>query len=264
MSGIKSIISEENPIKQFVKSGFCKYRPGFAWERNCDHSSLYYVNTGKIRFSLPCDKFDAQTGDVILLPKGEGAVLENTSDEEASLFYVAFRMKDGRHASELGIDMISGKGKAGYRHRFIDINDMYLSGAPACSIKTESLFYDLIYELISDKLTSNKKYETDMRIIKAVQFININYYKKITVNELCKISGYSVSHLRRLFMREYGVSPSQYIIDRKIEMAKEMLIEHPEKTVDEISELIGMCNTAYFCRIFKERVGVSPKKFRTT
>lgn len=185
----------------------------------------------------------------------------NSSNEEAELFYIAFYMKKGHLASELGIDMVSNGG-GGYRHRFVDINDTYLSGAPACFIRADALFYELVYQLISDKLSSDKRFETDMRIIKSVEYININYYKKITVNDLCKISGYSVSHLRRLFMREYGVSPRQYITDRKIEMSKELLLEHSEKTVEEISELVGMCNTAYFCRTFKSSVGVSPKKFR--
>jgi AraC-like DNA-binding protein len=217
---------------------------------------------GKIKFTLSDREFIAQYGDVILLSEQDNAVLENKSNENASLFYIAFSMKDGKTTDELGIDMISKVEDTDYRHRFVDINDTYLSGVPGCYIKAESLFYDLVYSLISYKLSLNKEYETDMRIIKAVQYININYYKKITVSELCRISGYSVSHLRRLFMREYGVSPLRYIMDRKIEMSKEILLEHPEKTVDEISELVGMCNTAYFCKIFKERLGVSPKKFK--
>ena len=262
MSEINSILSDENPIKRFVKSGFHKYRHGFAWERSCDNDSLYYINSGKIKFTLPDREFVAQSGDVILLPANLHATLLNEATENASLFYIAFYMKDGRSVCELGIDEKTSGGEAGYRHRFVDINDTYLSGAPASLIKAESLFYDLVYELITDKLSSDKKYEADMRIIKSVQYININYYKKISVEDLCKISGYSVSHLRRLFMSEYGVSPRQYIMDRKIEMSKEILLEHPEKTVEEISELVGMCNTAYFCRIFKERVGISPKKFR--
>ncbi len=73
-----------------------------------------------------------------------------------------------------------------------------------------------------------------MRIIKSVQYININYYKKITVSELCKISGYSVSHLRRLFMREYGVSPRQYIVrDLLIESAA--FVDEGKPLVNELS-----------------------------
>ena len=84
MSDIKSVLSEENPIKRFVKSGFCKYRPGFAWERNCENDSFYYINSGKIKFTLENDEFIAQSGDVILLAKNDKATLENAIGEESS------------------------------------------------------------------------------------------------------------------------------------------------------------------------------------
>ncbi len=262
MSEIKNILSDCNPVENFVKSGFCKYRQGFRWERNCDNDSLYYINSGKISFTLDTCEFIAHKGEVVLLSKNQHAMLKNSSDEEAELFYIAFYMKDGHSVGELGIDMHSRGGEGGYRHRFIDINDAYLSGAPASFIKAEAMFLELLYQLVTDKLSSDKKFETDLRISKLVEHININYYKKISIDELCRMSGYSVSHLRRLFVGEYGVSPHQYLISRRIVMSKELLCEHPEKSVEEIAELVGMCDTAYFCRMFKANVGVSPKKFR--
>ena len=91
---------------------------------------------------------------------------------------------------------------------------------------------------------------------------NINYYKNITMEQLCKITGYSSAHLRRLFTKNFGMSPQSYILDKRIEIAKEMLLDVPEKTVDEIADLLGMSSTSYFCKLFRAKNGISPTQYR--
>ena len=76
------------------------------------------------------------------------------------------------------------------------------------------------------------------------------------------MTGYSPAHLRRLFIKVFGTSPINYIIDRKIERAKEMLLEPPEKTIEEITDMLGICSPSYFCRMFKSRVGISPMEYK--
>ena len=45
-------------------------------------------------------------------------------------------------------------------------------------------------------------------------------------------------------------------------MAKEMLLDAPEKTIDEIAELVGFCSASYLCKIFKNQTGKTPSAFR--
>lgn len=95
-----------------------------------------------------------------------------------------------------------------------------------------------------------------------IEYININYYKKITPAFLSEISGYSPTHLRRLFVKNLGVPPMEYILNKKIEMAKEIFLDAPEKTINEVAELVGFCSASYFCKTFKKRVGISPLEYK--
>ena len=62
-----------------------------------------------------------------------------------------------------------------------------------------------------------------------VQYIQKNYDKNVTVAELAQMTGYSVSHFRRLFVKNYGMPPQEYIFQYKVQKAKELLTEEPEK-----------------------------------
>ena len=52
-------------------------------------------------------------------------------------------------------------------------------------------------------------------IYNVVQYIQDNYDKNITVTELAEMTGYSVSHFRRLFVKNYGMPPQEYIFQYK-------------------------------------------------
>ena len=96
----------------------------------------------------------------------------------------------------------------------------------------------------------------------AVQYIKSHFDKSITVVELAQMTGYSVSHFRRLFVKYYGIPPQEYIFQNKVQKAKELLIEYPEKSVEEIAELLGMYNAAHLCKMFKKKAGYSPGEYR--
>jgi two-component system response regulator YesN len=100
------------------------------------------------------------------------------------------------------------------------------------------------------------------RINSAAEYINVNYYKNITMQDLCRLTGYSESHLRRLFVKNFGMSPQNYIVEKRMEMAKEMLLDIPEKTVDEIADLLGISSTSYFCKLFRSKNGMSPSDYK--
>jgi AraC-like DNA-binding protein len=60
-----------------------------------------------------------------------------------------------------------------------------------------------------------------------------------------------------------GLTVMDYILETRLAMAKEILKEG-SVSVTEVGSTCGFSRPAYFSRVFKERVGVSPKKFRTT
>ena len=109
--------------------------------------------------------------------------------------------------------------------------------------------------------TENELSKNNKTVEKAVEYINNNYSKNIsleTVAEQCYVDKYHLSHM---FTKALGVSVGKFIKDLKIAKAKRLL-ETTSYTVSVIAEKTGFDDSSYFSRMFKSAVGCSPLQYR--
>jgi AraC-like DNA-binding protein len=71
----------------------------------------------------------------------------------------------------------------------------------------------------------------------------------------------SREYLRHLFKKEYGVSPVQYLIMKRMDHARSLL-RSTDQSVKSIAYECGFGDEHYFSRLFRKAVGVSPSEFR--
>lgn len=260
MDDLKNInFYKDLPVKEFTETGVHKYRPGLSWERNYKHSSLYFISEGTLKFFLKDRVIVAEKNDVIFLKGSEIATVKNETNSQSSFYFIAFYPNEN---AELNIPEISKD--TSYFKLFKGIWDAYLSKLPLGHIKISHLLLELIYSLASDKFFASEEYQQNSAIHKVAKYISTHYYKNISQEQLCEMAGYSPAHLRRLFVKVFGVSPQQYILNCKIDRAKELLLHIPEQTVEEISDMLGFCSSSYFCRLFKSKVGLSPVEYKNS
>ena len=69
------------------------------------------------------------------------------------------------------------------------------------------------------------------------------------------------SYLSRLFREEKGITLKEYILQKKIERAKELL-RRKNISVKMVSNSVGLTDPLYFSRIFKRKTGLSPLEFK--
>ncbi|MCX6992782.1 MAG: arabinose operon transcriptional regulator AraC [Kiritimatiellaeota bacterium] len=101
----------------------------------------------------------------------------------------------------------------------------------------------------------------DDRIRTALNYMCANSAKKITLADLGRVCSLSPSRLSHLFKRQMGETPMQYLEQRRIERAKDLL-QMTSKTVAQVAYAIGFENPFYFSRVFKRRTGKSPRQIR--
>lgn len=93
------------------------------------------------------------------------------------------------------------------------------------------------------------------------EYIRNHYHQAIYVKDLAQMVGYSEDYLSKLFKRETGYTITEFNMKCRFEVAKTLLL-NSTYTMKEISVKTGFENPAYFSRIFKEKVGVTPAEFR--
>ena len=99
-------------------------------------------------------------------------------------------------------------------------------------------------------------------ISRAIEYINGRITEAITIDEICAAVHTSKYYFCREFKKATGLTVANYILKTRIVMAKGMLMSEA-MTVGEISEKCGFSSISYFCRVFKEDVGISPKQYKT-
>lgn len=118
---------------------------------------------------------------------------------------------------------------------------------------SDSLRY--LYYYLYDKLV-------EANVPKSQQYIHEHFAEPITIVELAQIENYNVSYYTDWFKRKFGVSPSSYLRNFRIEKARELLLTTHYRLI-EIAMQVGYNSNASFTRAFKEATGMSPIAYRS-
>ncbi|MBS0408809.1 MAG: helix-turn-helix transcriptional regulator [Proteobacteria bacterium] len=92
------------------------------------------------------------------------------------------------------------------------------------------------------------------------RYIDENLGRGISNRALAALVDLSVSHLSRAFRTTFGDPPHAYVLRRRVERAKAMMLETGE-ALSQIAVLCGFADQAHFCRQFRRHTGLSPKRW---
>ena len=116
------------------------------------------------------------------------------------------------------------------------------------------IFYDMLHRLSSQN-TNNSV------ISRAIAYLENNYDNPgLTNAELAKQCNISEVYFRRIFEKQYKMTPKQYIVNVRINKAKQLLAENSLK-INAVAERCGFSNQYHFCRVFKEKTGLTPTEY---
>ncbi|QMV43971.1 response regulator transcription factor [Cohnella cholangitidis] len=96
---------------------------------------------------------------------------------------------------------------------------------------------------------------------KTKKYIEARISEEITVEDIAQQVHLNSDYLTRIFKKELGISISKYIINRKMEIAKELL-KRTDKSIGDIAMAVGYFNYSSFNRIFNKVVGMSPQEYK--
>lgn len=102
---------------------------------------------------------------------------------------------------------------------------------------------------------------TNQHLIKAIEYISLNFKKNISVSQVAKECYISTPYLQSLFSKYLGHGVAEEIRKQQINYAKELL-STTQYSVKHISYLCGFESSDYFCTVFKRETNTSPLKYR--
>jgi AraC family transcriptional regulator len=100
------------------------------------------------------------------------------------------------------------------------------------------------------------------RINKALDFIDQNLEKDISLDELANAANFSKYHFSRIFLAFINETPFQFVLRVRLEKAATLLLSNPEVSITEIAWQCGFSDIVIFSRNFKKRFGHSATQYR--
>lgn len=127
--------------------------------------------------------------------------------------------------------------------------------------RKEEIFFLLLEQLMeeyTDKIPA-KKVEQSMETTAICEFLEKNYRKNISLDELCSLTGFSKYYLIRSFTKQKGISPYSYLETIRIDRAKKLL-EQGGLPID-VALQTGFNDQSHFSNFFKKFIGLTPKQY---
>ena len=118
-----------------------------------------------------------------------------------------------------------------------------------------------VYNDMFDNHYEEIDYSFNTYIKDAISYVERNVKKNITLEEVAKYINITPHYLSKIFKKYVGVNFVTFITDKKIELAKEMLIDEDIPIVN-ISIELSYNQPNYFSKVFKRKVGITPSEYR--
>lgn len=142
-------------------------------------------------------------------------------------------------------------------------SDLFIQSADKCTD------IDAVYAVRAEMLTFFVKAIADIKkqnifskpVLQCIDYIYEHLHQSITVNILSNEVGINTSYLSSLFKKETGIAVSQYIRNKRVEAAENMLRYSPYSPA-EISEFLSFSSYSHFAGIFRKGTGLTPKEYR--
>ncbi|MCG6135510.1 MAG: AraC family transcriptional regulator [Nostoc sp. LLA-1] len=117
------------------------------------------------------------------------------------------------------------------------------------------------YSAIHPRITQFNRGLGNHKLLQITHYIDEALDQDIKLADLAQLAQMSQSHFSRLFKQSMGLSPHQYLLQQRVERAKQLL-KHTNQSLVEIALACGFDSHSHFTRQFRQITGITPKAYR--
>ena len=281
----ESVLSSSSFMPVIVKTIERYHDTKWTMEPNIhDFFEMVYMKKGRMIFEISGQPVDMGPNDIVIIKPNQYHRFMVKSEPGCEFIVLSFKFENKINGeySEVSLEdflnFVSNKEtgpfitlKVSQKNEIITLLDRILKERESNEVGSEFLNYLLILELfvfVSRALkmeweNSIKEQSPKLKelIQIAVNYINNNYERDISLSDIAKFVFLSPSYFTRAFKEEMNISPISYLLKVRIERAKELLAETDQK-VSDIALSVGFSNQQRFNEIFKKHVSTTPLQYR--
>lgn len=265
----------EHVVPEFIVSNKAKETLIYPKSFSLLKTSYDYYTEGssqeffEIRYILEGEGYLKYSGKTYMLKKGDGCLIDCRQKyyyQTSSYHWVSTSLYfNGAPAAPL-VQSYLQSGSVKFTDSMFPNFEPLQAHILQCTQKISSYMeYEVsctFYMLLTNLLIAQSKTRNTSEIIeKIISYIQANYMKNLTADDLSHHFGISRTHMTRCFKEYTGFAPHEYITRLRIYNAK-YLLKATELSIEEISRQTGFSDSVYFIQVFKKMEGITPSKFR--
>ncbi|HEY0677251.1 MAG TPA: AraC family transcriptional regulator [Chitinophagaceae bacterium] len=240
-----------------------------------EHNYIYYVLSGRKSIHTPDRSVSLRAGSIAFIKKG-ACIVEQFYEEPFCI--VVFIIPDSFIVSFLKnfIPRVETPGKSGnmiipittdelIQGFYYSILPFFTSSDKVPEAMIELKFRELLMHILNNPANSELQQYflqlKDQTSSPIQDIMEANYAYNLAIEDYARLCNRSVSSFKRDFQSIYKTTPGRWLSEKKLERAKQLLTS-TNSTVVDVSFESGFENTAHFCRVFKQRTGITPLQYR--
>ena len=239
--------------------------------------ALPLSDIGRGRFDFGAGAFEAELGpgDVLVEPPGVACLYDIPDHAEVRAFAVSLSCAwtrevlsavAGRSLSDFGRLHAQAVRAPHITHLVEDLWRTERAGRTRGGLYAEGAMLSLLGALLQlsgqPELEKRERLDLrDRRIRRAIEWIDAHLTTELRLADIARVAGLSPSSLARVFKSLLGLTPIQYVQQRRVERAKVLLREEAVSII-EVAAAVGYENPQHFATLFKRLVGTSPSSYR--
>lgn len=269
MDGSHEIIrpNEDIPFRLFIFEGKDgNYIRQKHWHRSIEIFALF---EGELTFFINEREYPLRPGEFMLVNSNEVHSVFSPKANETIVLQIPLSTFENYYTDERFIYFTrsSRLQDEEVMQLILDMFRTYTARDTGYELKVQSQFYMLVYLLVT------KYRETDVnpelvrigkklnRLSAITDYMKKNYSKELSLENLAKTFGYSPTYLSRMFRKYAQTNYKAYLDGIRLEHAVEQ-IEQTRRPIGEIAVKCGFPNSKAFAKLFKEKYGMPPSRFR--
>jgi AraC-like DNA-binding protein len=222
-------------------------------KHNMPYNEITIVLKGELNYLINGESVTVSPCDVIFVKRGSDRQREAVNQAE----YISFNFISD---IDYNLPLLLKGGVNDVLHQIIST---FISIYKLTSNLKDERF-SLLLSLLIKQLEVQRILQTEPPLVNEIKnYIRLNLDKKITLLDISNHTHYSVSHCEMLFHKTTNLSITAYLIKKRIEKSKLLLIER-SLPLPEVAEAVGFSDYNYFSRTFKKETGISPLSYRNS
>lgn len=241
-----------------------------------EEHAVIVVLEGEKKFSSPTQEVYVEKGDILFVQRGFYLMSESINESYKSLvfFFDEKLLKEfvNLHPELFNLDetttvlenpILPLKSDENFEKFIQSVFPYFKSRTELKNHFLRLKFQELLLHLL--ELDKSKQLRANLYSLYIGEKVDLSflmnsyYLKPLTLNELARLSGRSLSAFKRDFQEEFKTSPALWLKNKRLDYA-DFLLRNNTKNVTEISTEIGYESVSHFIKMYKEKFGFTPKK----